>query len=508
MATCLKQNRFLNSHRRIFNIRGMELHKLNIAEASKGLDKKEFSPSDLFKSVFSRAKEINKKTNAYITLMEEEGSKMAKEADKRTASGERKGVLDGVPVALKDLLATAGTRTTAGSKILENYISSYDATVVAKLRESGAVFLGKTNMDEFAMGSSNENSYFGPVKNPWNLEMIPGGSSGGSAVATASDACIYALGSDTGGSIRQPASLCGVVGLKPTYGRVSRYGLFAMSSSLDQIGPFAKTVEDARLVYDAIKGRDSHDSTTVLPSEPKHKEFKKGSLKGMVLGVPKEYFIEGMDPGVEAAVRTAIGVCKDLGAEIKEVSLPISSYGLAVYYIIMPAEVSANLARYDGIRYGYSAKDAKNLLEVYLKSREDGLGAEVRRRIMMGAYVLSSGYYDAYYRKAQKVRTLVRADFLKVFQDVDALITPTSPSVAWKLGAKLADPLAMYLSDIYTVSANVAGIPAISLPCGFSNDMPVGLQIMGRHFDEETILHVAEAYEGATEWSSKRPNLN
>lgn len=484
-----------------------DLFKLTLAEASEGLRKKNFSPSELFKSVLARAKAVNKKTNAFITLLDNLGASMAKEADKRAAAGERKGALDGVPVVLKDLLAMQGEKTTAGSKILENYVSPYDASVVAKLRDAGAVFLGKTNMDEFAMGSSNENSYFGPVRNPWNLDLVPGGSSGGSAVAVSADACIYALGTDTGGSIRQPASLCGVVGLKPTYGRVSRYGLFAMASSLDQVGPLAKTVGDSRAIYEAIKGKDSHDSTTVVPREPKRKELKKGSLKGLVLGVPQEYFVEGMDPGVEKAVREAIKVCESLGAEIREVSLPASGYGLAVYYIIMPAEVSANLSRYDGIRYGYSAKEAKNLLDVYLKSREDGFGAEVRRRIMIGAYVLSSGYYDAYYRKAQKVRTLVRRDFLKVFQDVDALITPTSPGVAWKIGEKSADPMSMYLSDIYTVSANVAGIPAISIPAGFARDLPVGLQIMGRHFDEETILHVAEAYESATEWHKQKPKL-
>ncbi len=484
-----------------------DLHKLTISEASKALDKKEFSPTELFDSVLERAKEINKSTNAFISFTEEDGKKAAKEADKRASGGERKGALDGIPVALKDNMAVFGARTTAGSKILENYIAPYDATVITKLKNAGAVFLGKTNMDEFAMGSSTETSFFGPTRNPWNLGTVPGGSSGGSAAATSADACIFAIGSDTGGSIRQPASLCGVVGMKPTYGRVSRFGLLAMASSLDQIGPFAKTAEDARVIYEAIRGRDDMDSTTVEPQEPARKPLKKGGLKGLKLGVPKEYFIEGMDPEVEERVREAFDVCKKLGAEIKEISLPASPYALAVYYVLMPAEVSSNLSRYDGIRYGHSAKDAKNLLELYMKSREEGFGAEARRRIMMGAYVLSAGYYDAYYRKAQKVRTLVKRDFLKAFTDVDAILTPTSPSVAWNIGEKMADPLTMYLSDIYTVSANVAGVPAISVPCGFAHGLPAGLQIMGRHFDEETIFHVAEAYEQATEWRKHKPPI-
>ncbi len=480
---------------------------MTIAEASRGLDKKEFSSSELFRDCFDRAENLNGKLNAFITLNEKEGLKMAKDADERISKGERKAVLDGIPMAIKDNLAIQGIKTTAGSKILENYIAPYDATVIAKLKESGAVLMGRANMDEFAMGSSTESSFFGPAKNPWNLEMVPGGSSGGSAAAVASDSCLGALGSDTGGSIRQPASLCGIVGFKPTYGRVSRYGLLAMASSLDQVGPMTKTVEDARVLYEAIRGRDPMDSTTVDAEEPERKIFKKDSLKGIKLGVPKEYFKEGIDPETEAVTREAIKKCEELGAEIKEVTLPTSPYGLAVYYILMPAEVSANMSRYDGIRYGYSASGAKNLLDVYLKSREDGFGSEVRRRIMVGAYVLSAGYYDAFYKKAQKVRTLVKRDFLKAFTDVDALLTPTSPVTAWKIGEKTKDPLSMYLADIYTVSVNVAGVPAISVPCGFARGLPVGLQIIGKHFDEETLFHVAETYESATEWHSKRPAL-
>ena len=482
----------------------MNLYELTIKEASQGLDKKEFKPSELFEACLERAKKMEKALNAFNSLTEKEGSAMAKEADVRAKKGERKGALDGIPLAIKDNMAIAGVATTASSKILENYKAPYDATVIGKLKESGAVFLGRTNMDEFAMGSSTESSYFGPVRNPWNLGAVPGGSSGGSAVAVAADLTVAALGSDTGGSIRQPASLCGIVGLKPTYGRVSRAGLLAMASSLDQIGPMTKTVEDARLLYEAIRGLDPKDSTTVQADEPAN-NWKKGTLKGMKLGIPKEYFAEGLDKEVEKVVRAAVKKCEELGAEIREVSLPTSPYGLAVYYILMPAEVSANLARYDGIRYGYSAPDAKNLLEVYLKSREQGFGSEVRRRIMMGTYVLSAGYYDAYYKQAQKVRTLVKRDFLKAFTDVDAILTPTSPTTAWKLGEKSDDPLSMYLADIYTVSVNVAGVPAISIPCGFVHDLPVGLQIIGKHFDEETIMHVAQTYEKATEWHKMKP---
>lgn len=486
----------------------MQLHELTLTEASNGLEKKDFSSSDLFNACLKRAKKVEKSIHAFTNFTEKDGEAAAKASDSRIKDKNRSSGLDGIPVAIKDNIAISGVKTTAGSKILENYVAPYDATVISKLRDAGAVFLGRTNMDEFAMGSSTESSFFGPTKNPWNLETVPGGSSGGSAAAVSSDACTYALGSDTGGSIRQPAALCGIVGLKPTYGRVSRYGLFAMASSLDQIGPMTKTVADARSVYEAICGRDTMDSTTVLADAPKRKTIKNGSLKGLVLGVPSEYFKEGMDQEVEKVVRAAIKKCEELGAEIKEVTLPTSPYGLAVYYILMPAEVSANLSRYDGIRYGFSAKEAKNLLEVYLKSREQGMGAEVRRRIMIGTYVLSAGYYDAFYKKAQKVRTLVKRDFIKSFMDVDAILTPTSPVSAWKLGENSEDPLAMYLADIYTVSANVAGVPAVSVPCGFANGLPVGLQIIGKHFDEETILQIAETYEQATEWHKMKPKVS
>jgi aspartyl-tRNA(Asn)/glutamyl-tRNA(Gln) amidotransferase subunit A len=489
----------------------MQLNQLTIKEAHEGLVKKEFSSVDLAEACLEQVKKVEKKIKAFITLTEDLALDEARKIDKKISQGEEIGIIEGIPVAIKDNMAINGVRTTAGSKILENYIAPYDATVINKLREEGMVLLGRTNMDEFAMGSSTEASYFGPTKNPWNTERVPGGSSGGSAAAVAIDECIYALGSDTGGSIRQPASFCSVVGLKPTYGRVSRFGLLAMASSLDQTSPCTKNVEDAALVLEKISGIDKMDSTTVERKEEEKnwatKDLKK-KIKGMKIGVPKEYFIPGMDAEIEKSVREAIKEFERLGAKIEEVSLPHAKYGLAVYYIIMPSEVSANLARYDGIRYGYSNPKGDNLLEVYLKSRQEGFGEEVRRRIMLGTYSLSAGYYDAYYLKAQKVRTLVKKDFDEVFKKVDCLLTPTSPVPPFKIGEKFGDPLTMYLADIFTVSINVAGVPAISLPCGFTSDnLPIGLQIIGKHFDEETILRVAWNYEQATDWHKKKPSL-
>ena len=479
------------------------LNELTISEAAEGLRKKNFSSVELAKSCLERIRAVDEKVHAFLQVEEEGALRAARLADGRIKSGEA-GPLAGIPLAIKDNMAVAGTRTTAGSKILENHTAAYDATVIAKLREAGAVFLGKTNMDEFAMGSSTETSAYGATKNPWDLARVPGGSSGGSAAAVAGDMCLAALGSDTGGSIRQPASLCGCVGLKPTYGRVSRYGLLALASSLDQIGPFTKSVADARELFTLLAGRDPNDATTREENPATPARLKKG-LQGMRIGIPKEYFVSGMDAGVEAAVREAIMRLEGIGAEVTEVSLPHTEYALAVYYVLMPAEASSNLARYDGIRFGFSAPEAKSLREVYFESRGRGFGREVRRRIMLGTYALSAGYYDAYYRKAQQVRTLVRRDFENAFAEVDCIVTPTSPTTAFPIGEKFDDPLTMYLSDIYTVSVNVAGLPAISVPCGFSEGLPVGLQLIGKDFDEDTLFTVAGAYEAATEWRKQKP---
>jgi aspartyl-tRNA(Asn)/glutamyl-tRNA(Gln) amidotransferase subunit A len=476
------------------------LNELTILQAHEGLKKKEFSSLELTQACLDSIKKQEKNLNAFISLTEKVALESAKAIDK---NGNFENALAGIPVAIKDNLNITNIKTTAASKILKNYIAPYDATVIKKLKEQGMILLGKTNMDEFACGSSTETSYFGPTKNPHDLKRVPGGSSGGSAVAVAANECIYALGSDTGGSIRQPASLCGVVGLKPTYGRVSRYGLLAMASSLDQIGPLVKNVEDAAIVLEVIAGRDQNDSTTVKQPVPSYiKEIKK-SIKGLKIGVPKEYFVKGIDKDVEGVVRDAIKKLEDLGAKIIDVSLPHAEYGLAVYYIIMPSELSSNLARYDGVKYGFSDRSGKTLLDNYLDTRGKGLGAEIRRRIMLGTYTLSAGYYDAYYLQAQRVRTLVSQDFKNTFEKVDCLVTPTSPTVAFKIGEKIDDPLSMYLSDIYTVSANIAGVPAISIPCSTTKpkdgqkELPVGLQIIGPQFDERRILQVAWNLEQA-----------
>jgi len=487
----------------------MELNELTIKQASAGLKKKDFSCLELAKACFERIDQVEDKIKSFITLTKEAALKKAKELDK---AGDFTNPLTGIPAGIKDIFCTQGVKTTVGSKILENYVPPYTATAIKKIEADGLVMLGKTNMDEFACGSSTETSYFGPTKNPWDTKRVPGGSSGGSAAAVSADECIYALGTDTGGSIRQPASLCGIVGLKPTYGRVSRYGVIAMASSLDQVGPMTKTVEDAAIVLSNIAGADKYDSTTTSQKVPDYAAELKKDIKGLKVGIPKEYFTEGIEPEVEKTVRAAIKKIADLGAEIIEVSLPHSPYALAVYYIIMPSELSANLARYDGVKYGFSAK-AKTLLENYLQTRAQGFGAEIRRRIMLGTYSLSAGYYDAYYLQAQKVRTLVKADFTKAFEKVDCLVTPTSPTIAFKLGEKTDNPLTMYLSDIFTVSVNIAGVPAISLPCGFAKpkdenkELPVGLQIIGKQFDEQSILNLAYNYEQATDWRKVKPTL-
>lgn len=477
----------------------MKLNELTISQAHDGLKKKEFSSEELTRACIDRIYELDNKINAFLTVTENGAIEQARAVDKSIAAGVIPGPLEGIPMAVKDNMMVRGVKCTASSRILGNYHAVYDATVVHKLKNAGAVIIGKTCHDEFAHGSSGENCAYKITHNPHDNERVPGGSSSGSAAAVAADEVIYALGSDTGGSIRQPAALCGIVGLKPTYGSVSRYGLIAMSSGLDVIGPLTKSVADAQVVYDAIKGKDPMDATTV-DIDDRVADIKFQDLKGMKIGVPKEYFADGMDPETTHAVRTAIGQLEKLGAQVQEISLPYSPYALAVYYILQPAEVSANLARFDGIRYGHSAiSDAKtqitNLQEVYTKSRSEGFGDEPKRRIMVGTYVLSSGYADAYYKKAQAVRTLVRRDFDDAFLKVDCIATPTSPTPAWPIGERVEDPLAMYLADIFTVSANIAGIPGISIPCGKAHGLPVGLQLLAPQLREDVLFRVAGVYE-------------
>jgi len=471
--------------------KSVELKNLTIKEIHDSLLKKEFSAFELCKIYLEKIQKEDKKFQAFLNLSKDLAISQAKEIDKMISQGKEVSVLAGIPLAVKDNILVENIKCTAGSKILENYTAPYDATVIKKLKEIGAVILGKTNMDEFAMGSSTENSAFGSSRNPHDLRRVPGGSSGGSAAAVSANLCCYALGSDTGGSIRQPASFCGVVGLKPTYGAVSRYGLISMASSLDQIGPMTKTVKDCKIVFDLIKGKDEMDSTSV-ESKIRNSKFEIRNLK---IGVPKEYFIKGMDAEVERIIKEAIKKIEALGAKIKEISLPHTEYALATYYLVMPSEASANLARYDGIKYGYSSKETGSLLDVYLKSREKGLGPEVRRRIMLGTYVLSAGFYNEYYLRAQKVRTKISEDFKGAFEMVDFILTPTSPTPAFKIGEKITNPLAMYLSDIFTVSVNLAGLPALSLPCGKAQGLPIGLQIIGKAFEENKILEFGEIFE-------------
>ena len=477
----------------------MKLNELTVHQAYIGLRRKDFSSVELTKACLDQIKKVDGKIGAFVEVTDDLALEQAKVVDEKIAQGEELKPLEGIPCAIKDNILIEGQRCTCSSKILENYIATYDAGVIKKLKEQGAVFLGKTNLDEFAMGSSTENSAFQKTKNPSDLSRVPGGSSGGSASAVAANECLYALGSDTGGSIRQPAAFCGIVGIKPTYGRVSRYGLVAMASSLDQIGPLTKDTEDAALVLREISGPDKKDSTCLNFSVPDCTEAISLGIKDIRIGVIKEYFGEGVDKEVSDLVKKAVSELEKLGAKISEVSLPQTKYALPCYYIIMPAEVSANLARYDGIRYGYSDDKAKNLMEVYLKSRAKGLGDEVRRRIMLGTFTLSAGYYEAYYNKAQKVRAVIAREYNDIFRDFDVLVGPTTPTCAFKLGEKIRDPLAMYMSDILTVSANISGLPAISVPCGFvekeGKKLPVGLQIIGDHFKEEMVLRVASSYE-------------
>ncbi len=486
----------------------MEFYQLTIHEIHDMLTRGETTSEAVTESVLSRIKAVDGKVKAFITVTEDAARKQAREADKRFKAGDTDSPLLGIPVAVKDNMCTDGIKTTCASKILGSFVPPYNATVVEKLNRAGYVLCGKPNMDEFAMGSSTENSGFFITKNPWDLERIPGGSSGGSAAAVAADECIGALGSDTGGSIRQPAACCGVVGLKPTYGRVSRFGLVAFASSLDQIGPITKDVTDSALLMNVIAGHDPKDSTSANVAAPDFTRALKKDVKGMKVGLPKEYFIEGMDPGVEKAVREAVKTLEGLGAKVVEVSLPHTDYAVATYYILATSEASSNLARYDGVKYGYRTPSPKDLLDMYMKSRDEGFGPEVKRRIMLGTYALSAGYYDAYYKKGQQVRTLIKRDFDEAFRTVDVIATPTAPTAAFKIGEKSSDPLQMYLSDIFTISVNLAGIPGISIPCGFTgNKLPIGLQLLGKHFNEESILHAAFAYEHATEWHKKRAKI-
>lgn len=473
----------------------MNLCELSITQAHQGLKKKEFSALELTKAFLVRIKEKDKKIFAFLTLTEDIAFSQAKKVDNLISIGKNISILAGIPLSIKDIILVEGIKCTAGSKILENYIAPYNATVVNKIKEQGGVILGKTNMDEFAMGSSTENSAFGSTKNPYNLTRVPGGSSGGSAAAVAANLSIFSLGSDTGGSIRQPASFCGVVGLKPTYGSVSRYGLIAFSSSLDQIGSITKTVEDAKIVFDVIKGKDKMDSTSI---EIPNNQYSISKIKNLRIGVPKEYFIKGIDKGVEKLIKKAIKKYERLGAKIEEITLPHTKYALAAYYIINSSEASANLARYDGIKYGFSKaknKKVKSLLEIYLQSREEGFGGEVRRRIMLGTYALSAGYYEAYYLKAQKIKSKIEEDFNKAFKKVDVILTPVSPTPAFKLKEKVENPLTMYLSDVFTVSINLTGLPALSVPCGKVNGLPVGMQLIGKHFEENKILQIGQIFE-------------
>jgi aspartyl-tRNA(Asn)/glutamyl-tRNA(Gln) amidotransferase subunit A len=466
----------------------------------------DFTSVELTRAALDRIAAVEERTRAFVTLTETLAMEQAEAADRRIKAGDAR-PLTGVPMALKDNMSTRGVLTTCSSRMLENFVPTYDATVARQLYAEGAVLVGKANLDEFAMGSSTENSAFHPTHNPWDLDRAPGGSSGGPAAAVAAGEATYALGSDTGGSIRQPAALCGVVGMKPTYGLVSRYGLIAFASSLDQIGPITRSVADAATVLNVIAGYDPRDSTSIDHKAPDYTQALKEDIRGLRVGVPREYFVEGMDPGVESAVREAIRVLENLGATVEETSLPHTPYALAVYYIIAPSEASANLARYDGVKYGYSAKDASSMWDALEKTRQEGFGPEVKRRIMLGTYALSAGYYDAYYLKAQKVRTLIRREFDEAFQRFDVLVTPTSPSVAFRLGEKTQDPMSMYLNDIFTQPANIAGLPAISVPGGMVDGLPVGLQFTASHMQEEKLLRVAHAYEQATEWHRHRPDL-
>ncbi|KKM09616.1 glutamyl-tRNA amidotransferase [Clostridiales bacterium PH28_bin88] len=485
----------------------MELYKLTAHELHDLLIKREVSAREIVESALTRIDAVDGDVRSFVNITKERALSDAGRVDKKLAGGERLSPLAGIPMGLKDNICTRDIPTTCSSKILENFVPPYDATVKVRLADAGAVLLGKLNMDEFAMGSSTENSRFFPTRNPWDLETVPGGSSGGPAAAVAAGEAVYTLGSDTGGSIRQPASFCGVVGMKPTYGLVSRYGLVAFASSLDQIGPITRDVTDCALVLQAIAGHDPLDSTSADFNPPDYREALINDIKGMRIGIPKEYFVEGLDPDVGRVVKEAIAKLEELGAACEEVSLPHTEYALPTYYLVAPAEASSNLARYDGVGYGYRAEGAEEVVGMYMKSRSEGFGAEVKRRIMLGTYALSSGYYDAYYLKALKVRTLIKQDFEQAFEKFDVLVAPTSPTVAFKLGERADDPLSMYLADLFTIPVNMAGIPGISIPCGFSQGLPVGLQFIGKPFSEDTLLRVAYTFEQNTSYHLQKPRL-
>ena len=484
-----------------------DLTGLTAHRARELLDSGQVSSVELTRAALGRIAEVEERVRAFVRVTEDEALEQARRADRRIAEGGA-APLTGIPVQLKDNICTRGIRTTCSSKMLGQFVPTYDAAVTTRLYDAGAVLIGKGNLDEFAMGSSTENSAFHTTLNPWDLDRVPGGSSGGPAAAVAAGECVFSLGSDTGGSIRQPAALCGVVGMKPTYGLVSRYGLVAFASSLDQIGPITRDVTDSALVLQAVAGHDLRDSTSIAYDVPDYLSQIGQGVAGLRIGVPREYFIEGLEPGVESAVRRAIDVLDGLGAHVEEVSLPHTRYALAVYYIIAPSEASANLARYDGVKYGHSSSEPGTMWDALERTRQEGFGPEVKRRIMLGSYALSAGYYDAYYLKAQRVRTLIRQEFQQVFERVDALATPTSPSVAFRLGERTADPLSMYVSDMLTIPANIAGIPGISVPAGLSNGLPVGLQLLTPPLAEETLFRIAYAYEQATEWHTLSPPLN
>jgi aspartyl-tRNA(Asn)/glutamyl-tRNA(Gln) amidotransferase subunit A len=485
----------------------LSLFNLNIQDIHNKLHAKELSVTDLVDASFRRIQDVDSKVQAFLALDEEQARSTAKQLDDQGSQGSSRGVLFGLPIGIKDNIVTEGITTTCASKFLSNYKPIYDATVIQKLRDAQSVTVGKLNMDEFAMGGSNENSAFHPTFNPWNLDYVPGGSSGGSAASVAAGEVYFALGSDTGGSIRQPAAYCGIVGMKPTYGLVSRYGLVAFASSLDQIGPLTKNVEDAAYLLQAITGHDPKDSTSAKVEIPDYISSLSGDVKGLRIGVPKEYLGKGIDPAVKEKVLEALKVLEGLGAVWEEVSMPHSEYAVATYYLLASSEASSNLARFDGVRYGVRSDNARNLLDVYQYSRSEGFGPEVKRRIMLGTYALSSGYYDAYYLKAQKVRTLIKQDFDQVFANYDVIIGPTAPTPAFKIGEQSDDPLTMYLNDILTIPVNLAGIPAISVPCGFVEGLPVGLQIIGKALDESTVLRVAHAFEQHTDHHKARPQL-
>ncbi len=480
------------------------MHNRTIAELARALRAKEFSSVDLTGHFLNRIKRLDGRLNSFVTVTEESALAAARAADQRLAKGEA-GPLLGVPFAQKDIFCTQGVKTSCGSKMLDNFIAPYDAAVVSQLNAAGTVMLGKTNMDEFAMGSSNETSYYGPVKNPWDTAAVPGGSSGGSAAAVAARLTPGASGTDTGGSIRQPAALCGITGIKPTYGRVSRYGMIAFASSLDQGGPMARTAEDCALLLRAMSSYDPRDSTCVDRPVPDYAATLDNGLAGLKIGLPKEYFGEGLDPQVAAAIEAAIAEYKKLGAEVVEISLPNTALAVPTYYVVAPAEASSNLARYDGVRFGHRCDAPKDLLDLYKRSRGEGFGAEVKRRIMIGTYVLSAGYYDAYYLKAQQLRQLISQDFKQAFEQVDVIMGPASPTVAFNIGEKMDDPVTMYLSDIYTIAVNMAGLPGMSIPAGFVGQRPVGLQLIGNYFDEARLLNIAHQYQRVTDWHARSP---